>query len=222
MQPDGVEDERADDRAEQRSGLVQKALGGLRLHTRSVLGVLAGGRWSEPGDLVGAIEEVGFRAVAAPGSADGLEAELFTLQRAISSDGRLELALGNGASPVDARLALVDALLVDALPATRSIVRHIVQLPRGRKPVEALERAQDVVAHARERVVAVVQTAKALTTAQSGDLAGRLERAYGRKITVNQVVDPTLLGGIRITVGDDVIDGTVRARLEDLRLRLAG
>jgi len=50
----------------------------------------------------------------------------------------------------------------------------------------------------------------------------RLATAYGRKIVINQVIDPALIGGVRITIGDDVIDGTVRTRLDDLRLRLAG
>ncbi len=53
-------------------------------------------------------------------------------------------------------------------------------------------------------------------------LEERLAAAYGRKIVVNQVIDPALIGGVRITIGDDVIDGTVRTRLDDLRLRLAG
>jgi F-type H+-transporting ATPase subunit delta len=101
-------------------------------------------------------------------------------------------------------------------------VRHVVQLPRGRKPVESIEYAQSVVADGRDQLVAVVQTAQRLTSAQSAALAERLQSGYKRKIAVNQVVDPTLLGGVRITIGDDVIDGTVRARLDDLRLRIAG
>lgn len=208
--------------AEQRSALVQRAFPGLGAQAREVLGVLVSARWSAPGDLVGAIEEVGVRALAAPPEADGLETELFTVIRAISSEGRLELALGTVASPVEARLALVDRLLADAQPATRVVVRHVVQLPRGRKPVEALAQAQALVAEARDRLVAVVQVAQSLSDDQSRALARRLETSYGRKITVNQVVDASLVGGIRIAVGDDVIDGTVRARLDDLRLRLAG
>ena len=145
------------------------------------------------------------------------------MQRTIASDGRLELALGGQSSPIEARLALVDSLLKDASPATRSILRHVVQLPRGRKTLEALRDVQAVVADARDRVVAVVQTAaRRSSAAQATALAARLEQGYGRKISINQVVDPSLLGGVRITVGDDVIDGTVRARLDDLRLRLAG
>jgi F-type H+-transporting ATPase subunit delta len=209
--------------AQQRSALAQSAVGtALTPHAKSLLGVLAGGRWSSADDLVGAIEEVGYRALASARSAEGLETELFTVRRTIISDGQLELALGNHASPVEARLALVDTLLKDANPATRAIVRHAVLLPRGRKPVEAIDHAQDVVAEARNRLVAVVQTARPLTPAQSTELADRLESAYGRKIAVSQVVEPDLVAGVRITIGDDVIDGTVRARLDDLRLRLAG
>ncbi|WP_375389053.1 F0F1 ATP synthase subunit delta [uncultured Amnibacterium sp.] len=207
---------------EQRSALASRVLASLGLQARQVVGVLAAGRWSEPADLVGAIESLGFRALATAKGSDDLESQLFAVRRTIGSDGRLELALGAAAAPIEARLALVDSLLKDAQPATRSIVRHVVQLPRGRKPVEAIEYAQSVVADARDRLVAVVQTAQRLTPAQATALATRLESGYGRKIAVNQVVDPTLVGGIRITIGDDVIDGTVRARLDDLRLRLAG
>ena len=209
--------------AEQRAALAQKAVGaGFTAQAKSLLGLLAGGRWSDADDLVGAIEEVGFRALAAAKSAEGLESELFTVRSAITSDGRLELALGNRASPVESKLALVDTLLQDANPATRAIVRHVVLLPRGRKPVESIDRAQDIVAEGRDRLVAVVQTARPLSSTQATALAARLESAYGRKIAVNQVVEPDLVAGVRITIGDDVIDGTVRARLDDLRLRLAG
>jgi F-type H+-transporting ATPase subunit delta len=209
--------------AEVRATLAQRAVGGgLGLQARKLLGVLAGGRWSGADDLVGAIEETGIRALAAAKASEGLESELFAVRRAVTSDGRLELALGSQASPVEARLALVDSILKTATPATRAIVRHVVQLPRGRKPVEAIDRAQDIVADARGRLVAVVQTARPLSAAQSASVAERLEAAYGRKIALNQVIEPDLVAGLRITVGDDVIDGTVRARLDDLRLRLAG
>ncbi|MGN6445698.1 F0F1 ATP synthase subunit delta [Amnibacterium sp.] len=208
--------------AAQRAGVADKAFASLGAQARSILGVLAGGRWSRQQDLVGAVEEVGLRAIAAPASADGLESELFSVVRTIQSDGRLELALGASSAPLAARIALVDTLLVDAKPATREVVRHVVQLPRGRKPVEALQHAQSVVAAARDSLVAVVQVASPLSAAQAAALAARLESGYGRKISVNQVIDPGLLGGVRITIGDDVIDGTVRARLDDLRLRLAG
>lgn len=207
---------------EQRTALVQRVFAGLHAQTRGILVSLAGGRWSKPVDLIAGTEEVGLRALAASKFGEGLDRELFSVLQTVGSDGRLELALGGMSSPVEARLALVDTLLQDASPATRSILKHIVQLPRGRKPLEALRDAQAIVAEARNRVVAVVQTATPLSAAQAAALSARLEQGYGRKISINQIVEPSLLGGVRITVGDDVIDGTVRARLDDLRLRLAG
>ena len=207
---------------EQRVALVQRVFAASDAQTRGILSTLVSGRWSHPVDLVAGAEEVGYRALAVSTSGEGLDSELFSVLRTVGSDGRLELALGGMSSPVEARLALVDTLLKDASPATRAILRHIVQLPRGRKPLEALRDVQAIVADARDRVVAVVQTATPLSAAQATALAARLEQGYGRKISINQVVEPSLLGGVRITVGDDVIDGTVRARLDDLRLRLAG
>jgi F-type H+-transporting ATPase subunit delta len=97
-----------------------------------------------------------------------------------------------------------------------------VQLPRGRRIVESLQEAQRRIADARGGRIAVVHTAKALSDGQVDALEQRLATAYGRKIAVNQVIDPALIGGVRISIGNDVIDGTVRTRLDDLRLRLAG
>ncbi|MFD1721676.1 F0F1 ATP synthase subunit delta [Amnibacterium endophyticum] len=207
---------------EQREALVSRVFAASKPQTRQLLAALVSGRWSDADDLVGGIEELGFRALAAGARGDGLERELFVVQRTIASDGVLELALGGQAAPAEARTALVDAVLTDAKPATREIVRHVVLLPRGRKPVEGMRHAQQVVAEARGLLVAVVQVARPLTDAQADALADRLQTAYGRKISVNQVIDPALVGGVRVTVGDEVIDGTVRARLDDLRQRLAG
>ena len=208
--------------AEQRVALAQRVFAAQSAQTRDLLATLVSGRWSAPVDLVAGVEEIGIRALAGTKAADSLDSELFTVLQTIGSDGRLELALGGQSSPIEARLALVDSLLKDASPATRAILRHVVQQPRGRKTLEALRDVQAIVADARDRVVAVVQTATPLSAAQASALAARLEQGYGRKISINQVVEPKLLGGVRITVGDDVIDGTVRARLDDLRLRLAG
>lgn len=235
---------------EQRRALADRIFADAGEQARQVLAAAVTGRWSESGDLVVAVEQLGYRALAKssagtgtaravrqtrkvkadaaridaePSSAgtDGLQGELFTVARAISSEGRLELALGS-AAPVEVRLALVDRLLDGFSAATRAIVRHVVQAPRGRKPIEALEEAQSIVAAARDRLVAVVQTATPLNGGQASAIADRLAAVYGRKISINQTVDPSLIGGVRIIIGDDVIDGTVRARLDDLRLRLAG
>jgi F-type H+-transporting ATPase subunit delta len=205
-----------------RSGLVRRLFGkAFDKRTVQLLERVSESRWSEPGDLVAAVELLGFRALAVLSDDTALDTELFAVQRAISSDSDLELALGNGSSPVAARLALVERLLVNAAPATRTIVRHLVEAPGSSRFLESLQRAERVVAEAGDRLVAVAQVARPLSETQVNALEERLSAGYGRKIVVNQVVEPTLIGGVRITVGDDVIDGTVRTRLDDLRLRLA-
>jgi F-type H+-transporting ATPase subunit delta len=206
-----------------RGGIVRRVFGKpFDGRTVRLLEDVAGSRWSETGDLVGAIEELGFRALSLTHEDEPIDAELFAFQRTLAREPDAELALGSTASPVEARVALVDRLLVNASPATRSIVRHVVELPNGRRPLEALERAEHIVSAARGRSVATAHVARALSDEQLQALEERLGTAYGRKIVVNQVIEPAVIGGVRISIGDDVIDGTVRSRLDDLRLRLTG
>jgi F-type H+-transporting ATPase subunit delta len=206
-----------------RGGIVRRLFGSaFDKRTVQLIEDMTTSRWSEPGDLIDALEEVGIRALAASSGDLPIDTELFRLRETISREPEVELALGNQASPLAARIALVDRLLVNASSPTRAIVRHLVELPRGRRPVEGLERAERIVADARGRSIATAHVAKLLTEEQLRALEERLAKGYGRKISVNQVLDPTVLGGVRITIGDDVIDGTVRSRLDDLRLRLVG
>lgn len=190
--------------------------------TVQVLEALAASRWSEPGDLIDALEQLGVRAISLTADDVDLEGQLFALERAVTGSPETELALGNASAPVEARVALVDRLLVNAPEPTKVLARHLVQLPRGRRIVESLQEAQRRIADSRGGLIAVASAAQALTGPQVKALEERLAAAYGRKIVVNQVIDPALIGGVRITIGDDVIDGTVRTRLDDLRLRLAG
>lgn len=206
-----------------RGGLVRRLFGSsFDKRTVQLIEDMTTSRWSEPGDLVDALDEVGIRALATSTGDLPIDAELFRFRETLSREPEVELALGSQASPLEARIALVDRLLVNASTATRAIARHLVELPRGRRPMEGLERAERIVAEARGRSVATAHVAKPLTDEQLRALEERLGAGYGRKITVNQVLDPTVLGGVRISIGDDVIDGTVRSRLDDLRLRLVG
>jgi F-type H+-transporting ATPase subunit delta len=79
-----------------------------------------------------------------------------------------------------------------------------------------------VAAERQQRLVAVIRTAVELTEDQRDRLASALAKQYGSKIQLNVVVDPEVLGGVRVELGDDVIDGTVSARLDEAARRLAG
>ena len=205
-----------------RAGLVRRVFAaGLGRGAVDLLAGLVSSRWSAGDDLVGAIEEIAYRAYARSVGDVALESELFAVQRAIASDARLELALSNTASPLAARLGAVDRLVRDATGATRGIARHVVSFPRGRRIVEGLQRAERIVADARGGIVATVTVARPLGAAQITRLEGGLGERYGRTVVLDQVVDPAVVGGVRIAIGDDVIDGTVRSRLDGLRLQLA-
>ena len=98
----------------------------------------------------------------------------------------------------------------------------LVQQPRGRRIGEIVRDASRIVAEQAGKLVATVVTATPLTPAQSARVTRGLSERYGKDISINQVVDPTVVGGVRVQIGGDVIDGTVSTRLSELRLQLAG
>ncbi|MEN0103463.1 MAG: F0F1 ATP synthase subunit delta [Curtobacterium sp.] len=207
-----------------KKAVIDRVFAGQATTTRAVLTAVAGARWSSQQDLLAGIEDAGIRAVAATaGPGTSIEAELFAFETAVRSDAGLELALGTKLGSPAEKSALVERLIGGKSSAqTVTILSALVQQPRGRRIGELVRDASRIVADQAEKVVATVITATALSEAQAARAARGLSARYGKDIIVNHVVDPKVVGGVRVQVGGDVIDGTVSTRLADLRLQLAG
>jgi F-type H+-transporting ATPase subunit delta len=147
-----------------------------------------------------------------------VEDELFRFARIVEGNDELRMALSNPGQPAERRAAIVDELLENrSLQMTRAIAAFIVGAGRGHDLPAIVARFVELAAQSREHEVAEVRSAVPLDDAQVQRLAQALGRATHKNIEVRVVVDPTLLGGIVATIGDTVIDGTVRHRLEQLK-----
>jgi F-type H+-transporting ATPase subunit delta len=207
----------------EKSKLIGKIFGSLDAVSARLLSGLTTARWSDSDELIDGIEQIGIRAIAAASPQAEVESELFAFARAVTSDNELELAVGSTLSDPVKKAALVERLFGDkADPATVSIVRHLVQSPRGRRIGELLQSAAETVADASGGIVATVTAAAPLSAAQLEKLTSTLKTQYGREPRIALRIDPTVIGGLRVQIGEDVIDGTVASRLADLRLQLAG
>jgi F-type H+-transporting ATPase subunit delta len=191
--------------------------------TTRLLTLAVSHRWSSQDDLLAGIEELGLRAAAASAPQTvSIEAELFAFGTAVSSDPDLELAVGSKLGSDVAKADLVTALLGKKASAqTVTIVRQLVQQPRGRRIGELLRTAAEIVADQSGQRVATVTSAAPIAAAQLARLRQGLAKSYGGDLALNLVIDPSIIGGLKVQVGDDVIDGTVSRKIEDLRLAIA-
>ncbi|WP_439591409.1 F0F1 ATP synthase subunit delta [Microbacterium sp.] len=207
-----------------RSSLVAAAFGGsVSAATVKLLTTVAEQRWSSASELVDGVEELAIRAAAIAEPNADVEDELFRFSRAIAGNSELELALGSRLGEASAKGVLVEKLIGGKTsPATTLIAASLVQQPRERRVRQLLSRATKLVADQRGRIVATVFTAVPLGAAQVDRLTASLSQRYGKNVSVNTVIEPSLVGGLRVQVADDVIDASVSARLADLRQRLAG
>jgi F-type H+-transporting ATPase subunit delta len=215
-------------RPEDRAGLVRRLLGSqLSPAALAVVEAVARQRWSRPLDLVEATEtlavEAALDAAEARRELDAVEDELFRFGRIISGNDELLRILADRAAPREGKLALLDRLLSGKVsPVTERLVRNSLTTSHVHNPENAVERLSEVAARRRGQSVAHVVSAVALTAVQERRLVELLERLYGRTMGLQVQVDPSILGGLVIRVGDEVIDGSIAHRLEAAGRRLAG
>ena len=207
--------------------LVEALWGSLDLRAVDVLKDFAHARWSADADLAESIEFAGAHALFAYAEVDGklsdVEEELFRVERSLTANRDLVVAMSNRSATKDMRLQLFE----DVFGGKVSVVTHAmlvraVGVPRGRRLVPTIEVLLETAARRRNRQIANVTAAVELSAAQRTRLASILSSAYGHEIQINATVDPSVLGGIRVQVGAEVVDGTVLARLDDARRRLVG
>jgi F-type H+-transporting ATPase subunit delta len=212
---------------EAKAELAQRLLGNqVSGATADLVSGLVRSRWSQSRDLVDALEELAdtadLTAAQKAGTLDNVEDELFRFGRIVSSNTELRAALTDRKATVSAKSELLRSLLggrADA--ATERLVTRLVTAPRGRSLETGLESLSTLAAERRDRVVAVVTSAVPLTDGQKQRLGAALAKLYGRQMHLNLDVDPEVLGGIRVQVGDEVINGSLADRIEDAARRMA-
>ena len=206
-----------------RAKVVGTVFGSLSQAAQDVLASAVSQRWSDAADLIDGIEELAIRAAVIAEPKTDAAGELFGFLRVIAQNPELELALGSRLGDSEAKGGLVERLLAGTASAPAAlIVSSLVRQPRERRVRQLLNRAIRIIAAQRGEIVATVHTASALSDAQRARLVDALSRRYDGTITLNQVIDPAVIGGLRVQVADDVIDGSIAARLADLRQKLAG
>ncbi|MCH9737807.1 MAG: F0F1 ATP synthase subunit delta [Actinomycetia bacterium] len=184
-------------------------------------------RWSEDMDLVLSLEELAAQAVLAvaqvDNTLDSTEEEIFLFGRAVDQSAELQMALTNPAAAGSTKAAIVEDLLHStATTATRQLLEYSVSHLHGRRLDAVITRLGDLAAAQRQRMVAQVRVARPLSDSQSQRLIAALTALKGRSVRLNVEVDPAVLGGVYVVIGDEVIDGTISSRLEAAHRAILG
>jgi F-type H+-transporting ATPase subunit delta len=162
-----------------------------------------------------------FEVARAEGTLDEVEDELFRFARSFESDDELRNALTDEMIPAARRQGIVEDLLGGrANPTTVQLISMVVGSGRTRDLPAIVDRLVERAAQAKNLAVAEVRAAVPLSGDQEDRLKAAVANATGKDVTIKVVVDPAVIGGLVVTVGDTVIDGTVRTRLDQLKGRL--
>ena len=159
-----------------------------------------------------------FEVASVEGSLDSVEDELFQIARALETSDELRTTLTDAAIPVARRQSIIEDLLNNrASSVTVALVSFVVASGRAHDLPAIIDRLVQRAAQAKSKVVAEVRTAVPLTDDQRSRLADALGKATGKSVEVKAIVDRSVLGGVVAQIGDTVIDGSIRSRLEQLR-----
>lgn len=208
-----------------RAELAERLFGGkISAATQAVLTTAVAQDWSRSRDLVDTLVLLGrealLRAAADRGRIDAVEDELFRLGRVVEDNPDLEQALADRGKSAQAKRELVARLLTGKVEdITLQLAEQAVGRTHGGVGV-VFDELSDLAASLRKQIVAHVRAATELTPQQREQLAASLQRIYDKPVTVHVQVDPSLLAGVVVHVGDDVIDGSAVGRLQRLRQSL--
>ncbi len=162
-----------------------------------------------------------FEIARAEGNLDEVEDELFRFARQVEGSDTLRSALTDEFVPAARRQSLVEELLGGKATATTTqLVSMVVGSGRGRDLPAIIDSLVARASSAKNLEVAEVRSAVPLTDDQQDRLKAALANATGKQVNLKVIVDPSILGGIVATVGDTVIDGSVRTRVDQLKSRL--
>ena len=162
-----------------------------------------------------------FEIARAEGTLDEVEDELFRFARSFESSDQLRAALSDELIPPAKRQSIIEDLLgAKATSTTTQLISMVVGSGRTRDLPAIVDNLVARASAAKSLEVAEVRTAVALTADQQHRLAAALTNATGKQVNLKVVVDPSVLGGVVATVGDTIIDGSVRTRIEQLKSRL--
>jgi F-type H+-transporting ATPase subunit delta len=193
--------------------------------TEELVAATARAHWASSGDMTDALEQLAVEAYAISaeeqGQLDDLEDELFRFSRVVATEPELRAALTEPSVPDQPKRELLDTLLGSQVTAvTLRLVTEVSLYPRGRSLVASLDTCTRIAAERRRRLIAVVRSPRDLTAGQRRRLADALAGIYGHEVYINIVIDPTVVGGLTVQVGDELIDASVATRLGDLRRKL--
>jgi F-type H+-transporting ATPase subunit delta len=211
--------------AQQRSGLARSLLDGkVSSEAVTVVESAVVERWSRSRDLVDALERCAVIAEATKAARsdqlDGLEDDLFRFGRILTANPDLRDALSDRSAPMSAKRTLLDGLVEGKVsPVTKDLLDQLL-VGRQRSLATGLVHYQEIIAARQQRLVATVWVAAPLHDDQKTRLAESLAAQYSQQVHLNVVVDEKVLGGVRVAIGDDVIDSTIETRLAQAQRRL--
>ena len=169
-------------------------------------------------ELINAYADALFEVARAEGSLGRVEDELFSVARTFETNDALRTAITDAGIPIERRLGIVEDLLGGrASSTTTALVSFVVGSGRARDLPKIIDRLVEKAADSRAEAVAEVRSAVPLDEDQRARLTAALGKHTGKKVSLKVVVDPSILGGVVAQIGDMVIDGSIRRRLEQLK-----
>src|SRR6478609_1775496 len=220
---------------DEKSALVRQLVSGkVSADAAEIAGGLASSRWASARDIGDALETLAATvvisvaenksAVSASGitGLEELENDLFSFNQAVASNHEVQRALSEPQASPAAKVSLAEKLVPGASEEAKVLIGQAVTAPRGLKATSLVRRFAELAAKRQQRWIATVSVTRPLTEIQTSRLQTGLNALYGRELKINMNVDPALIGGIRIQVGDEVVDASVAGRLGQLHRQLAG